>query len=243
LITGTNSQGQQFRVQPEGTQAASDKARIAAEDRAMKIRKFEQDMAGSQAKPTFNANLGGFISPPDAQNPQGKFTPVEGVTPKDKQPAKLTDGQGKAALFGSRAAIASDIIEGLSASGDYGDAQSLMASQDSMIPFVGRIANKFADTNTQKMVQAQRDFVNAVLRLESGAAIGQAEFENAAKQYFPQQGDSPEVLAQKKQNRELAIEGLSMMGGEQAGGYINEQRTRYKSKGATTGQWGIERVK
>jgi hypothetical protein len=59
--------------------------------------------------------------------------------------------------------------------------------------------------NVQKVNQAQRDFVNAVLRQESGAAIADSEFENAKKQYFPQPGDKPEVIEQKRQNRERVI--------------------------------------
>lgn len=38
----------------------------------------------------------------------------------------------------------------------------------------------------QKFEQAKRNFVNAVLRNESGAVIADSEFKNADKQYFPQ---------------------------------------------------------
>jgi len=51
-IIGTNQQGQQFMVQPEGTNDAQIKARIAAEDRAMKIQEFEQKMKGPQETPS-----------------------------------------------------------------------------------------------------------------------------------------------------------------------------------------------
>lgn len=37
----------------------------------------------------------------------------------------------------------------------------------------------------QQFEQAQRNFINSVLRQESGAAIADSEFENAKKQYFP----------------------------------------------------------
>lgn len=49
--------------------------------------------------------------------------------------------------------------------------------------------------------QLQRNFINAVLRQESGAVISKSEFENAYKQYFPQPGDGEKVIAQKRQNR------------------------------------------
>lgn len=60
----------------------------------------------------------------------------------------------------------------------------------------------------QQYEQAQRNFLNAVLRKESGAVISPEEFSSGAKQYFPQAGDSTGVLAQKTQNRNTAISGL-----------------------------------
>ena len=56
--------------------------------------------------------------------------------------------------------------------------------------------------------QAQREFVNAILRRESGAVISPTEFASAAQQYFPQPGDGPEVLAQKRAARQRALQGL-----------------------------------
>lgn len=56
--------------------------------------------------------------------------------------------------------------------------------------------------------QAERSFINAILRRESGAAIAESEFASAEKQYFPRPGDSPEVVAQKKRNRQIRLEGL-----------------------------------
>jgi hypothetical protein len=72
--------------------------------------------------------------------------------------------------------------------------------------------------------QAQRNFVNAVLRQESGAVISPSEFENAQKQYFPQPGDSAKVRDQKRQNRQSAIEGFRVMSGP-AGERIEAART------------------
>jgi hypothetical protein len=70
------------------------------------------------------------------------------------------------------------------------------------------IGNYAVSSDYQKFDQAQRDFINAVLRRESGAAISESEFDNARKQYLPQPGDGPEVLKQKAENRRLATESL-----------------------------------
>jgi hypothetical protein len=66
----------------------------------------------------------------------------------------------------------------------------------------------------QKFDQAKRDFVNATLRRESGAVISDSEFDNANKQYFPMPGDTPEVIAQKRQNRMEAIRGIGAGAGK-----------------------------
>ena len=61
--------------------------------------------------------------------------------------------------------------------------------------------------------QAKRDFINANLRRESGAAIAESEFDSAEKQYFPVPGDSPAVIAQKRRNRETVINALRVASG------------------------------
>jgi hypothetical protein len=129
--------------------------------------------------------------------PNGK--PVKGVD-SVKPPNEF---QGKSGAFGSRAAASHKILNEL----DY----SPLATN---INQVGGAATNWAmPANVQKANQAQRDFVNAVLRQESGAAIADTEFENAKKQYFPQPGDRPEVIAQKRKNRELVIQGFETNAG------------------------------
>ena len=49
--------------------------------------------------------------------------------------------------------------------------------------------------------QAKRNFINAVLRRESGAAISPEEFKNAEEQYFPQPGDDAATVDAKRMNR------------------------------------------
>jgi len=60
----------------------------------------------------------------------------------------------------------------------------------------------------QQIQQAERNFLNAKLRQESGAAIGADEFTNGQKQYFATPGDSPEVIKQKEANRKLVIQNM-----------------------------------
>jgi len=81
----------------------------------------------------------------------------------------------------------------------------------SNIPFAG---NYLTSPEFKSYDQARRNFVNAVLRRESGAVIADSEFENANLQYFPQPGDTQQVIDQKRRNRELAIRLIEAGAGE-----------------------------
>ena len=128
--------------------------------------------------------------------PDGK--PLAGVT------KPLNDSQSKALLFGSRMREADKVMGTLSGEGKV---NSLAGSR---APVVGGVINAISSDNNQMLNQAKTDFMTAVLRRESGAAISSGEFDTADKQYFPQVGDAPGVIAQKAANRQLAIQGILM---------------------------------
>lgn len=65
----------------------------------------------------------------------------------------------------------------------------------------------------QQQEQAEKNFINAVLRRESGAVISPEEFDMAAKQYFPQPGDGKAVLANKKKNRDRVLKNFKREAG------------------------------
>lgn len=117
----------------------------------------------------------------------------------------LNDAQSKAYLFGSRMQESHEIMKEL-ATPENGNTTT--SNPWSRTPLIGSVVNAFQSENQQMLDQAKRDFMSAVLRRESGAAIADSEYENADKQYFPQVGDSAAVIAQKTRNRELAMEGV-----------------------------------
>lgn len=148
------------------------------------------------------------------QDKQGNIRPVQGFSPKGGE-KPLTEVQGKAAGFANRARTASDILDSI---GKDGAVQpGLIKRALESVPLVGdglgTAANFTQSAPQQQVEQAQRDFVNAILRLESGAAISPTEFDSARKQYFPQPGDSQAVIAQKRQNRENAIKAMEVQSG------------------------------
>ena len=120
---------------------------------------------------------------------------------------KPTDGQSNAALYAQRMQEADAILSDPKVSEA---SQSRMEAARSGVPVYG---NSLVSKEYQKADQAQRNFINATLRRESGAVISPDEFENAKKQYFPQPGDHPDVLKQKADNRKTAIQGISNAAG------------------------------
>lgn len=119
--------------------------------------------------------------------------------------APLNDVQSKALQFGTRMQEAAGVIDKLATAGVT---QPGLIKRGADAIGLGAAANFTQSPEQQQVEQAQRDFINAVLRRESGAAIADSEFSNANKQYFIQPGDSAEVQAQKRRNREIATAGV-----------------------------------
>ena len=119
-----------------------------------------------------------------------------------KATGKVTVDQAKSSGFARRTLAAEKVISNPKMVEAATDLRQKAAGS---IPVIG---NALVTPQFQKFDQARRDFVNAILRRESGAVISDSEFENANIQYFPQFGDAPEVIAQKAANRRNAIAGL-----------------------------------
>lgn len=122
----------------------------------------------------------------------------------------LTAAQSTALGYANRTVEADKIISDLGSKftglGSYLPTASIFG--------VNIVPNALKSDDRQMFEQAQRNFVNSVLRRESGAAISPSEFENAALQYFPQPGDSEAVVKQKAANRQTTIDGLLISAGQ-----------------------------
>lgn len=201
------------------------------------LTKRGQDMTDARARET-NASgkaPAGYRLAADGRSLE--FIPGGPADPNAAKKAAPTEFQGKAAMFGNRAAEADKIISGLD--GKYSPSAINTKKALGNVWGIGgaleSVGNAALPANAQKAEQAERDFVNAVLRLESGAAIGKDEFDNARKQYFPQPFDSAAVKKQKAENRARAIQGL-MDNARTSSGSAQPQQ------GGATGGWSIQRV-
>lgn len=108
-----------------------------------------------------------------------------------------------AAGYSKRLEQAEDVFKQAAATGF--DPTSTKAALQRKIP---DILGGFKPEGLQLQEQAEKNFLNAVLRRESGASISPSENESGVKQYFPRPGDSPEVLRQKEINRKIVYEGM-----------------------------------
>jgi hypothetical protein len=81
--------------------------------------------------------------------------------------------------------------------------------------------NYLQSPDQQMYRQAQRQFSEARLRKESGAAISAKEYESDAKTYFAQPGDSPAVIKRKQESRQKVLDGLKFGAGKAYDEFFN----------------------
>lgn len=140
------------------------------------------------------------------KGPSGYRIPkIEGQSPDPNNPfaqGKMTEAQSKDALYTSRMLSAEQVLRNI----DAETATSWIEKARGAVS--DKLGYNVRSPEFQKFDQAQRDFINATLRRESGAVISESEFDNARKQYFPQPGDTVDVIKQKRANRAEAIKGI-----------------------------------
>lgn len=151
---------------------------------------------------------------------QGKDGGLE-VIP-DGPADKYSDAQALSAGFADRMMASTSILD---------TPEIIGAGLNMAEEFLSKVpgGNLVLSPEFQQYDQARRDFVNAVLRRESGAAIAVSEFENANKQYLPVPGDSPQVLEQKRANRINALNSMKRAAGPK---YVRELISRGEDNAA-----------
>lgn len=201
---------QQIADMPRQKQAAEIEKTQAE---AMKIR----GEAAGGVKPQFSPEMGGYVYPPNAENPQGMLVPLQGAP---KQIPKLTEGQAKATTFASQMAAASNELDKLEAGGFDPTSKSTQLQTS----FAGGIGNIFTSPKAQQAKQTQNQWSEAFLRVKTGAAATEPEVQLNNKTFFPQIGDSPDVINQKRQMRVQAEQDVLNMTG--AGRELATQRAQ-----------------
>jgi hypothetical protein len=157
------------------------------------------DAASLKTKEAYNLETGKTEFATEAEISANPNLVPPSMKPKEE---KVTGAQRLAAGFALRANQAGSVID------EVGKEFTGVASR------IGEhLPQGLRPQDRQRFDQAQRNFTNAILRRESGAAIAPSEFESAAQQYFPRPGDGQKVLQQKAQNRRTVINALQLEAG------------------------------
>ena len=159
----------------------------------------------------------------------GQATPVMANGQPVAGGKSLTADQGNATAFGMRMKESNQLLNSLEDKGvkNTGVVRSAIAGTVGMTPFVGENLSHGVNAvmnvlpgalggpsaEQQQVDAARKNFITAVLRKESGAAISASEFYNEAQKYFPQPGDSDAVIAQKRNARDTAIRAMEIQAG------------------------------
>jgi hypothetical protein len=131
-----------------------------------------------------------------------------------KEPKEPKGSQFIAAGFAQRVSDAEEIFTKLENKGFRAEGAGA-ATQRALgeAPLVGGVLEGFKSEDVKQQSQAERSFVNAVLRRESGAVINPSEFANAEVQYFPRIGDDAATIKQKRLNRLAVVAALKAEAG------------------------------
>ena len=111
-----------------------------------------------------------------------------GISPVTGRP--FTESQSRAGAFAARVQEAEEVLSG---------------GRGFFVPFLPT----FLRTGDRRQFeQAETNFITAVLRRESGAAIAPSEFDDARDVYIPRATDDQTTLQQKAEARRIIFEGL-----------------------------------
>lgn len=150
------------------------------------------------------------------------------MTPAGKTTA-LTESQGNATAYGMRMKESHALLKDFENKGETntGIIRGTVGGVVGLVPLIGDKLSTGTDNifnvlprilggmspEQQQIQNARINFITAVLRKESGAAISPGEFITAEKLYFPQPGNDASVVQQKQRARDLAIKAMEVQAG------------------------------
>lgn len=175
--------------------------------RPPQIETFYDETSGQPYNAQWNAETGswdrvGGVKAPSGMsittNPDGTVSVTQGSTGG----GKMTEQNSKDMVYAKRAAGALPIIDKM------GDA--LTSAGEAVGGSVPAVGNYLKSPEYQQAEQAGKEFLQAILRKDTGAAITAQEVNEYGTVYLPRPGDSQQVLAQKKESRRRALEALAL---------------------------------
>ena len=187
------------------------------------IERMEKAMGGGFRQATLE-EAAGYGAPAGQFGPDGRFYPINpptGMTIESDGQGGFRMVQGAGVTPGGGGNVNENLNAGFVLRGRDSHAvisdleeQGTIFKNKIAESLPGGVGNFIVTPEAQKYDQAKRDFINATLRRESGAVIADSEFANAEIQYFPQPGDSPEVIELKRANRANVVRAMEMSAGK-----------------------------
>lgn len=143
---------------------------------------------------------------PDKAGGQPNIVP--GVKPPQKDSA-LTEAQAKATTFMSQMKAAEKELGGIPI-----DPTKTWSQVD--VAMAGGLTNFAASPAAQRARQAQEQWSESFLRFKTGAAATKDEVILNVRTFFPQPGDSADVIEQKQRMRQQAVQDIAFAAGQKA---------------------------
>jgi len=144
--------------------------------------------------------------PKQYPEPEGGALPLVVKSPDAPTKASTTEYQNKAGGYADRMQIAAPIMNQLDDASTYTQRGLERAGK-----YVGYSVNS---PEYEQLRTAQKAFLGAILKKESGATISETEFVRDGAVYFPQPGESVETARLKQRFRQAAMEATIREAGE-----------------------------
>lgn len=126
--------------------------------------------------------------------------------------ANIAAGRAAMKPTGDQWKVAGFVNRMSQAEGDLRTISKLGVKGNEYISTAG-LPNALQSGEQQRLNQAKTNFISAVLRRESGAAISDEEYAREERKYFPMRGDSKETVQQKARTRAMAAQGMAAEAG------------------------------
>lgn len=191
------------------------------EAKAPTVQTFYDEQTGQEYKAQWDAQkgwvpVGGQKIPKEGitvTSPDGTVMTIGGGSN-----TKLTEGQSKDVLYYTRGIDANKSLDMFE-----GELTDIIQSGAGKIPL--GLGNYLQSPQFQQAKQAGDNFLAAILRKDTGAAVTKQEFQLYGEMFLPVPGDSPEVVKQKRRARQVALDAIkSGMGTAEAIATANEQK-------------------
>lgn len=215
-IEGQNLLGNVF-LQGGGGVSTTEQGRASMAADAARARASDASAASSYASADSTRQRLGIAQAQFALQRAGQWNPggrAAGGTSGGGE-LKLTEGQSKDMVYLRRGSEANALLDkyanNLTMTGGDQGWRGIADSVVRGLPFglgEGAAANVAVSGERQQAEQAAKEFLSAILRKDTGAAITNQEIEIYGKTYLPQPGDSESTLQQKARARQVALEAI-----------------------------------